>query len=179
MQIEYRNVAIKIGFFLESKSSRTNLISFFSNFCTGEQEKPAVNLEKIHEATVRQTKNAVDTTKDAQKFLTQSQNEIEGENGRESGGDVGPPRMLMESIEEEPIVGPVLGNEELEIDSDPYNLPITHEVTLEGINLFKVQQNILLCFSTLSVTRFLPGLESKTPLVSMKYWCIISLRVII
>ena len=70
-----------------------------------------MNLEKVHEATVRQIDNAVDTT---------------------TGAAVGPSRALMDADEGAPMVGPILDSAVTDDTVDPYNLPITHEVTLEG-----------------------------------------------
>ncbi len=82
----------------------------------GEQEKPAANLQKIHADTIRKE---VEALKDIP-----SANKENGQQGEPSVGDI-------QIVEEEPILGPVL-LEDGEAEDDPYNLPITHEVALEG-----------------------------------------------
>ena len=47
-----------------------------------------------------------------------------------NGKIIEPAITEVETVAEEPLLGPVLP--EAETEDDPYNLPITHEVTLEG-----------------------------------------------
>lgn len=52
----------------------------------------------------------------------------------ENGKKAEPAATEVETVIEEPLLGPVLP--EAETEDDPYNLPITHEVTLEGAPFF-------------------------------------------
>lgn len=86
--------------------------------CAGEQEKQALNLEKIHAAAVRQEPPSSST-------------------GREPKSN-GAAELVISGEVGEPMVGPVLprdgGEDEAE---DPYNLPVSHEVVVEGAILTK------------------------------------------
>ena len=84
-------------------------------FFAGEQEKAAQNLQKIHADTIRKEVVAL---KDVPA--------ISSGNGKQ----IKPAITEEETILEEPLLGPVLP--EAETEDDPFNLPITHEVTLEG-----------------------------------------------
>ena len=89
----------------------------------GEQEKPAENLEEVHAATARSGSQAA-----------------AARNGHlEVGGAaeaaVGPALPVEE--EPEPLVGPVLPSEKAEVEDDPYNLPVSHLVALEGMASLK------------------------------------------
>lgn len=76
--------------------------------CAGEQEKRAVNLEKVHAAAARLAPPIA----------------LIPDNGSSQAA---------EAAETEPIIGPVLPADNTEADEeDPYNLPVTHEVTVEG-----------------------------------------------
>lgn len=83
----------------------------------GEQEKPAENLQQIHADTIRKEVDALNSV-----------SAISETNGKESE----PAVVEAEIVEEEPLMGPILP----EAEDDPYNLPITHEVTLEGAHDF-------------------------------------------
>lgn len=61
-------------------------------------------------------------------------------NGREAGVDAPASLERAETVEEEPVVGPVLPQAE-EAEDDPYNLPISHEVTLEGTSFLPHTNN--------------------------------------
>ncbi len=84
--------------------------------CTGEQEKAVENLEKVHAETLRGSKGV-------------DGNPPPG-GGPESEEVVGPLPPTEESVDAQTLVGPILPDAGAE--DDPYNLPITHEVTLEG-----------------------------------------------
>ena len=91
----------------------------FQDVCSvyaGEQERPTENLEKIHADAIRKE---VEALKADPAGLPMK--------GAEAA-------MRLESHmadDEGPVIGPVLPDIE-EAEDDPYNLPITHEVALEG-----------------------------------------------
>ena len=85
----------------------------------GEQEKPAENMEEVHAATARSGSQAA--------AARNGHLEVSGA----SEAAVGPALPVEE--EAEPLVGPVLPSEEADVEDDPYNLPVSHLVALEGM----------------------------------------------
>ena len=81
------------------------------------------NLEKVHAETLRGGSRRVDA-------------EPPPGSGQDVGEVVGPtPPAAEEAAEPLPLVGPI-APEAGDGEDDSYNLPITHEVTLEGANIF-------------------------------------------
>ena len=89
------------------------------NAFAGEQEKPAENLEEVHAATVRSSSQAA--------AARNGHLEV----GGASEAAAGPTLPVEEEVE--PLVGPVLPSEEADVEEDPYNLPVSHLVALEGM----------------------------------------------
>ena len=92
----------------------------------GEQERKAENLEKVHAETLRGGSRRIDA-------------EPPPGSERDAEDVVGPMPLAVEDAAETlalPLAGPI-PPEAGDVEDDPYNLPITHEVTLEGARTFK------------------------------------------
>lgn len=109
----------------------TNQIKRFQS-AVGEQEKPSENLEKIHAETIRKEVEALESISEAD---TNGDKAVSFEAKANEAEDID---------EQGPILGPTLA--ETEAEDDPYNLPVTHEVTLEGWCLAK-SRHPKTCFS--------------------------------